>query len=249
MDLLTSILIIIIGLVTGTFGAIVGSSLLIIVPALIFFGLPAHIALGTGKLSALLRDISALTNYHKSKKVVYSVATLFTIFGIIGTIIGALLTLSLSENILKNIILVFVIIMGILILLNPKRGLKSKNIKLNKKSIILSPILGLIIGFYAGIFGGGVNLLIIFLFVMVMELDFLGAVATSKASNLLFLLTFVIIFAINKKIDYIIAIPLGISMFIGGYIGSKIAIKKGNNFIRWLFIGVVFIMAIKLLFF
>jgi len=249
MEPLMLISIIVVGLFAGTFGAVVGSSLLVIVPALIFFGIPPHIALGTGKLSALFRDVPALINYHKGKKIAYKIAFPFSITMVIGTVIGAFVTLSLSEDVLKKVISIFMIVAIIFILFNPKLGLKAKKIKITKKSTIISLIAGLVCGFYAGIFGGGITLFMILSFVIIAGLDFLGAVATTKVPGMFSMITFVIIFGIYQKIDYIVAIPLVLSMVIGGYIGSKIALKKGNNFIRWLFILIVFIMAIKLLFF
>jgi len=249
MDLVMLILVGVIGLFAGTYGAIIGSSLLIVVPALMLLGLPAHIALGTGKISALFRDVPALINYEEAHKVKHHIVIPFTIFAVIFTIIGSFITLSLNEAVLRKIISFFMIFIGAFILANPKLGLNPKKIKFNRKSRMLSSFLGILIGFYAGIYGGGASSLMIFSFVIVLGLDFLGASASSKIPNMLTIFVFLVIFALYRKIDYIVAIPLVIGMTIGGYVGSKIAIKEGNKFIRWLFVFIIFVMAIKLLFF
>lgn len=247
MDIIFFISFLVIGVITGWFGAVIGSALLVTVPALILFGLPAHTALGTGKFSILFRELIALRIYHKNKVVSYSIALPFTILGIMGTIMGANFTLTLNEDTLKAIIYSFMIIVGVVLLFNHNLGMK-KRIVSSRKIIILGSIFGLVAGFYAGVYGGGLNLFMIFTFVLLGQ-DFLGAVGTSKFPNLLFIIIFVIIFAFNKKIDYIASLPLVIGTVIGTYFGSKHAIKKGNKFIKGLFVIVVFAMAIKLLFF
>ena len=53
------------------------------------------------------------------------------------------------------------------------------------------------------------------------------------------------IFAFNKIIDYPLGIILSITMFIGGIIGSKIALKINNLWLRRIFLVTVIILAIK----
>jgi len=123
MNIVYIITIFFIGCITGLFGAIVGSSLLVTVPSLIIFGFSPHVALGTAKLAGFFRDIVALINYQKNKKIAYKIAIPFIIPGIIGTIISAGISLSLSDEILNNIIAMFMVIMIIIILINHKIGL------------------------------------------------------------------------------------------------------------------------------
>jgi uncharacterized membrane protein YfcA len=74
----------------------------------------------------------------------------------------------------------------IMILLKPDIGMKEKKIKLSKKTMLLNIVLGTLIGFYQGIFGGGTNPLIIFSFIFIFGDTFLKAVANSKIPNFIF---------------------------------------------------------------
>lgn len=237
------------GLFAGTFGAIVGASLLIVFPTLIFLGVPAHAALGTGKLAGLFRDIAALSNYHKESKIEYRAGVVFTLCGVLGTLAGALFTLSLDAHTLENFISCCMIIVAAAIILNPTAGLEKSREKIPRNSLPLTIVLGFIVGFYAGMFGGGVSILIIFSFVMLLKHDFLTAVGTSKFTNIAFIITFVVIFGANQQIDYVTAVPLVLGMTLGGHYGSKLALRQGNLFVRWLFVTVVIAMAVVLLFF
>lgn len=57
----------------------------------------------------------------------------------------------------------------------------------------------------------------------------------------------IIIFAIAGIIDYIVGMVLITGMLIGGYLGAKFAVKKGDMWVRALFAIVVVASAIKLL--
>lgn len=249
MDIYSFILILATGLFAGGFGAAVGSSLLVIFPSLVFLGVPAHVALGTGKLSAIFRDIPALANYHKSRKVDYRTGVMYTLSTIAGTALSSFFALSLAPRTLEVIISICMILVGLVIIANPSAGLDDgppKNPDGSSRGIV--PF-GFMIGLYDGIFGGGVSIFIILLFVFKAGHDYLMAVGTSKIPNIITCVVFVGIFAAHGKVDYAYAIPLVIGMTIGGHVGSKIALVQGNRFVRAILICVVFAMAFKLLLF
>ena len=54
-------------------------------------------------------------------------------------------------------------------------------------------------------------------------------------------------FIFNGFVNWEIAIPLTLSTTAGSYFGARLAIKKGNKFIRALFVGLVLVFAVKYL--
>ena len=62
-------------------------------------------------------------------------------------------------------------------------------------------------------------------------------------------LTSLIIFVINDKIDYVMGLTMLLGIIIGSYLGVRTAIKKGNKFIKYIFLGIILISGVKLLFF
>ena len=249
MDAVTIIFMLLLGIFAGGFGAIIGSSLLVIVPSLVFLGLPVHVALGTGKLSGIFRDIPALVNYHKSGKVDYRAGTLFAASAVAGTVAASLYVLPLSGKTLEIIISVCMLIIAVLIVNNPSRGLEEKRVEIVRGSCLRIVSVGFIIGLYDGIFGGGVSLFIILSFIFLVGHDFLKAVGTAKIPNIINGVIFVCIFAAHQKVDYLYAIPLAVGMTVGGHLGSKFALVRGNRFVRALLISVIVLMALKLLLF
>jgi hypothetical protein len=75
----------------------------------------------------------------------------------------------------------------------------------------------------------------------------LQATATSKLPNLLITAASIPMFMINGFVNWEIAIPLTLSTSAGSFFGAKLAIIKGNKFIRMLFVGLVCVLAVKYL--
>jgi len=249
MEPTSYILLVIVGFLLGIFSTIIGGALLILAPLLTFMGLPIHSALATGKISVVVRDIIPILKFEKKHLVDHKLVIPLIIAGALFSFIGTNIVIGLSEDIVKTIVAVFMVIISLIILLNPEAGLKRKKVKHNKKSLFLSIVVGTAVGFFQGIFGGGCNTYIIFSFVFIFGKSFLDAVACSKIPNFVFALISSLVFLFKGYINWGLALPLMLGMVLGSVFGVKLAIRKGSKFIRLLFVGLVILMAIKLLFF
>jgi uncharacterized membrane protein YfcA len=97
----------------------------------------------------------------------------------------------------------------------------------------------LLIGFYDGFIGPGTGSFLVLIFISVLGQDFLHASAHAKIVNMATNLASIIYFAINGNILFELAIPMAACNMLGGFIGSKFALLKGNKFIRLFFLCVV----------
>jgi uncharacterized membrane protein YfcA len=236
-----------VGLVLGAMGAVIGSTLLVIVPMLSLFGMPIQTAIGTAKVSVIGRETVPAIYFHKKKIVKHDLAIPFSIAAMITSWCGSAVAISISPAILQKIVGLFMVIISAIILINPKIGLEQNNVNVTKLHVAISVLLGLVVGFYAGIFGGGVNVFIIFGFIFIFGNTFLQATANSKLPNLIITAASIPMFVIKGFVSWEIAIPLALSTTVGSYFGARLAFEKGNRFIRLLFIGLVVLLAIKYL--
>jgi uncharacterized membrane protein YfcA len=235
------------GLVLGAMGAIIGSTLLVIVPMLSFFGLPIQTAIGTAKISVIGREIIPAIYFHTKKLVKLGLAIPFSITALIASWYGSVVAISLDAGILEKIVGVFMCIISAVILINPKIGLEEKETRMTFRHRAISITLGVGIGFYSGIFGGGANVFIIFGFILIFGHTFLQATGSSKLPNLLITAISIPMFIVKGFVDWEIAIPLTLSTAAGSYFGAKLAVQKGNKFIRAIFVGLIFVFAVKYL--
>ena len=82
------LLIFIIGIISGFLGATVGSGGMVSIPALLFIGLPPHIALATNKIGDTGIYLSAIKQYWKSKHIDWKIAKQLIIIACFGSAIG-----------------------------------------------------------------------------------------------------------------------------------------------------------------
>jgi uncharacterized membrane protein YfcA len=76
-------------------------------------------------------------------------------------------------------------------------------------------------------------------FISVLGFDFLHASANAKLVNLASNVGSLVLFISKGKIIWLIALPMAFCNGLGGWLGAKLAIKKGNAFIRVFFLVVV----------
>jgi len=237
-----------VGILMGAMGAIIGSTLLVLVPMLSFLGLPIQTAIGTAKISVVGREVVPAVYFQSHRLVTLKLTVPFSVAAILASYLGSVVAVSLQANLLEKIVAVCMVSISLIILFNPHIGLKEKNIKRTFVHASISALLGGFVGMYTGIFGGGANVFIIFGFIFIFGNTFLQATANSKLPNLLITAASLPLFIINDFVNWSIAIPLTISTAIGSYFGAKLAIDRGNKFIRGLFVGLVIILALRYFF-
>ncbi|HZW60728.1 MAG TPA: TSUP family transporter [Candidatus Babeliales bacterium] len=226
-------LLFIVGLVAGMVDAIVGGGGLITLPALFGVGLPPSIAIGTNKLQAFFGTFSATLSFYRKK--MYSIRTISK--GIIpilgGALLGAIVSQSLSVAVLSNIMPFLLLFILTYVILAPKFGSEDLTPKMNE--IFFYLLGGILLGFYDGFFGPGVGSLWIFALSYFLGYNLLKASAYTKVFNLVSNVVATVCFIIGGNINYKIAVVMAMGQFIGGKIGTRVALKGGFIVIRPLF--------------
>jgi len=98
------------------------------------------------------------------------------------------------------------------------------------------------IGFYDGFLGPGTGSFLIFIFVGLFGFSFLAASASSKLVNVGTNFAALAYFISHGLVRYELAIPMAVCNVAGSVLGSRMAIRRGNTFVRWLFIAVVVLL-------
>jgi uncharacterized protein len=231
----------------GFIDSVAGGGGLVLIPSLLLAGIPPQTALGTNKFAALFGTSTALANFMKNGKVIWRIAGFGLAFSVIGSVIGTKAILYFDQNTTAKIIVMMLPITGIVTFL-PKRQLKTSISDFSKKDLYCyTPLLCSIVGFYDGFFGPGTGTFLIFGFYIFLGLHLLNASAISKVFNLASNAGSFVTFAFADKVLYGIGIPIAMSNLVGGYLGSILAIKKGQQFIKvslLIVFGILFITLI-----
>jgi uncharacterized protein len=248
MDVVNLLIIFLAGLGSSLFGTLVGGSSLITIPVLILLGLPPHSAIATDRMGVTGIGIAGLYKFHQKGLVRYKIGFITGIPILLGSFIGAILVLQISPSMLKKIIAVITLSLLTLVVVKPKVGIEKTQRPLRTRDFLTGIFLSLLVGIYGGFYGASAGTFLAYILIFVFGQTFLESAATLKIGSISLTATAALTFAYYGVIHY----PLGIAMFMGCFIGSfagaHYSDRIGNVWIKRLFIGVAFIMVIKLLF-
>ncbi|WP_126970888.1 TSUP family transporter [Gynurincola endophyticus] len=238
---------IVVAFIAGFIDAVVGGGGLIQIPALLisFPNAPVATLFGTNKIAALSGTSVAAYQYARRIKFDYKLLLAVSVCSFIASTAGAKLVSFISADVLKPVILFILIVMAIYIYRKKSLGNSvSKTLSLPKQ-ILFGSLIGLVVGFYDGFFGPGTGSFLILGFVVILGFDFVTASAYSKIINCLTNISALIVFI--KLGNYLLEIGILMAVFniLGNVIGSRMALKNGNAFVRKLFLVVVSLMIIR----
>ncbi len=107
-------------------------------------------------------------------------------------------------------------------------------------------VIGSLIGFYDGFFGPGTGSFLIIAFVGLMGMTFVQGSAYAKVINLTTNIAAILLFSIKSEFLFRYAIPMMLFNVGGAMLGVKMALLKGNTFVRGLLRGIVFATILKM---
>lgn len=225
----------------GFIDAIVGGGGLIQTPvALVLLPhYPVATILGTTKIPSFSGTTIAAWQYTKRVSLNIKLLIAIAIVAFASSMAGAYLSTILPNTILKPVILIALIAVALYAYSKKNFGmLEAKEIE-PATALLCGIVSGLLIGFYDGFIGPGTGSFLILVFITLLGYDFLHASASAKLVNLATNLAAIIYFSSTGHIIWHYAIPMAGFNIAGAYIGSRVALLKGNNFIRVFFLVVV----------
>ena len=226
--------------------AISGGGGLISLPAYFAVGFPTHVALGTNKVSSTLSTIASSFKFWKSKKVNVGIVSKLFIFSFIGAILGSLTTISIEPKYFKPISFVTLILVFLYTLKNKNIGEVNYYKGTTPKTLLIGKIMAFSLGFYDGFLGPGTGSFLIFCLIKIFKLDFSSASGNTKILNLSSNFASLVVFAFLGKLNWVYGLSIAVVMTFGAIIGSRLAILKGNKFIKPVFLVVTSILILKM---
>lgn len=235
------------GVASSFVGSIAGGGGLISIPLLIFLGMPAHTAIATDRIGLIGQNLGSFPQFRKAKKILWQYVPLLVTLAVIGAAIGARISLTIDENTLQKTVGVILLLFLPLIIIQNGTHQSGKTVTPIKKMI--GYILYFATMIFGGFFGGGAGTLVIYILAFFFNLSLTEASGTKTISATALALSSTVVFALSNTIDYTSGTLLAAGMMIGGFLGSKTAIKKGDQWVKWFSVVVVGVLGIKLLFF
>jgi uncharacterized membrane protein YfcA len=225
----------------GFVDAIVGGGGLIQLPAalVILPSFPVASVIGSLKIPAFSGTAVATWQYLKKVNINWKLVTVICTVAFFASYAGSYLLTQVSNAFMKPVLLVVLTLVAIYTYTKKDFGQKEeKDVSFNRQ-LQYGVFISLIIGFYDGFIGPGAGSFLILVFIAFLHFDFLHASAYAKLVNMTTNLGSITLFFAKGKIIWSIALPMAAANALGGYAGARLAIAKGNKFIRIFFLVVI----------
>lgn len=248
MDLTVSMVVIaFVGVFLASFlDAIAGGGGIISVPTYLMAGLPAHMALGTNKVSAALGSVASTGLYIKKGYVNWKLAVPSIALALIGSSFGTKLQLMVSEVYLQYLLLVVLPIVAFVVL--RQRSFPEETLAMDeKKRALIVFVASFIIGGYDGFYGPGTGTFLLLVFTGLAGMDIRTASGNVKIVNLSSGIGALITSAMAGQVFWALGLIATIASFAGHFVGAKLTIKNGSKIVRPVVIVALVLLAAKVL--
>ena len=238
-------------LVAGVVDAIAGGGGLVTVPALLWAGLPPQLALGTNKGQGVFGTVASVWRYGRAGMLDRERARVSLPFGFAGALGGAWLVLRLPPAVLRPVVLVLLVVVALFLAVRRPPSVPSPEqlpapVRSARRNAVIAAGIALVIGCYDGFFGPGTGTFLIIAYAIAFAAPLARASADAKVVNFASNLASMMWFAWHGTILWRLALPMAAAQFTGGWIGAHLAVKGGDGRVRWVVLGVVTALVIKL---
>lgn len=225
----------------GFIDAIVGGGGLIQTPAALILlpFYPVATVIGSLKIPAFSGTSLAAIQYIRKVQMNWRMLLLMVLLSGTSAFGGSLLLSRVHNDFMKPLLLVILVFVAIYTYSKKNFGIHSEKDHSTTTRIIYSAAISVVIGFYDGFIGPGAGSFLVLAFITLLGFDFLKASAHAKMVNLATNMGSILFFASSGRILLTIAIPMACCNALGGALGARLAIAKGNKFIRVFFLLVV----------
>ncbi len=231
----------------GFVDSIVGGGGLVQLPAIMMVlpQYPVVTLLATNKLVSVTGTTFSAWRFSRQIPFIRTIIIPAIFSAFIFSTLGAYTVSIISNDFLKPLFMVMMFGVFLFTLRNKSFGLVDHDpnviIPLWKPIVI-----GSVLGFYDGFFGPGTGSFLIIGFVGLMGMTFVQGSAYAKIINLTTNIAAILLFAYKGEFLFQYAVPMILFNVLGAVVGVRLALLKGNEFVRTLLRIIVFLTILKL---
>ena len=235
------------GLVAGALNVVAGGGSFLTLPVLLFLGLPAAVANATNRVGVLAQNVSGVWGYHRHGAMDWNIALRASGPAVLGAGLGAWLALRVPDFAFTRLLSLAMLAMTLWSLWNSRGGPAERKPRGAGPSQTLTMIGFLGVGVYGGFIQAGVGFMILAL-TSATGLDLIRGNAVKVLSVLLITVLSLAIFASSGTVDWPRGLALGLGNFVGGLIGVRMAVLKGQGWLERVVTATVILFALLLWF-
>ena len=241
------LLIVLVGVFLASFtDGVAGGGGIISVPTYFLAGLPVHLALGTNKLSSSIGTAVSAARFIRGGYVDWKLAVPSVALALYGAHLGTRLQLALDETYLKWLLLIVLPIVAVVVLRQKKLPEEAGDVPPGRRTAIVLAA-SFVVGAYDGFYGPGTGTFLVLIYCGLAKMDLRTASGNVKLVNLASNIGALATSLMSGKVFLVLGLIGAIASVAGHYIGSGLAIKNGSKIVRPVILGVLILLAIKVI--
>jgi len=234
--------------VAGVINAAVGGGGLIQIPGMytVLPGFSPAQIMGVDKLSSVMGHAMSVRQYAKNMRLPWRLMLPTALTAFAGAYTGVRMLELMPIHWMRPVVIVVLAIMLVYTWFKPAFGHQDTSRAPTRSDLFKGALVGFLLGFYDGFIGPGTGSFLLFLFVRFFHFDFLRATACAKVVNFGTNAATLVFLIPAGMVAYRFAIPMGIAAILGAIVGTRLAMKGGNTWIRKLFLTLAILLLTKL---
>jgi uncharacterized membrane protein YfcA len=246
MEILQAIILIIAGVLVGFINTLAGGGSAISLAVLMMMGLSPAMANGTNRIAILLQNIVAIGSFKNQKVLDSRKSLLLSIPAVIGSLLGAWLAVDIDKDIFKNAIGIILLILLFFMFFKPKHWTEENEKLVNKALTWKQYLLFFGIGIYGGFIQVGVGYFLLASLVLGTGYELVKANAAKVLIVGMYMAFSIIVYIYHDLVNYIMGFTLAIGTMLGALLASRMAVKKGAGFVRWVMVFIIVFTSLHL---
>jgi hypothetical protein len=202
-------------------------------------------AVATNKLSSATGTAVSTGRFLKSGYVPLKLALPAAGMALVGSTLGANISMILPENVLKGMLLLVLPVVAFYVLRNKNMGADDRPQHTPKQLLCIAMGAALVIGVYDGIYGPGTGTFLLLVLTGLGRMDLKSAAGTTKVINLSSNVAALVTFILHGQVYWALGLTASVFSIAGHYTGAGLVQKDGSKVVRPVVLTVLAILFIK----
>ncbi|MGC8865746.1 MAG: sulfite exporter TauE/SafE family protein [Bacteroidales bacterium] len=233
------------GVFAGFVNTLAGGGSFVTLSLMMLMGLDANVANGTNRVAIIFQSLVSSETFRAHQMLDLKKGKIPLIATTLGSLMGAWVAVDLDKGVLEKVLALVMLAMLLFIFYKPSLWLKGNPVRYNKPSGIPEVALFLAIGFYGGLIQAGIGYLLLAGMVLQMGFDLVKANALKVLITLVYSPVAFLVFIWHGQVSWMHALPLAAGAVAGAFFASRMAIRRGGGFIRWVLAFMIIITSLK----
>jgi uncharacterized membrane protein YfcA len=233
------------GFVSSLINTLAGGGSFLTLPLMIFLGMPATEANGTNRLAVVAQNVAAVWGFHDLGVLDWRVALRASVPATAASVLGAWLALQIGDREFRRILALVMVAITLWTLLAPVVARWRARSEVLRPRPVMALWMFVAVGFYGGFVQAGVG----FLALAATTLAGLDLVRGNAVKVLVILLVTIValgLFAWDGKVRWGEGLALSVGSIAGSAVGVRLAVVKGDQWLRWVVTAAIVTFAVLL---